>query len=296
MILVIGASGILGNFTTEILQSYNFPLRLASRSIQKLENLRAGNTEIVQADLTDKNSLEKALQGVETVIACAHSLMGKGKYDSDKVDLQGHKDLIDLAKRNGVKHFIYISVHPIANKHVEFWNTKAEIENYLQQSGLKYTIIRASAFMEMHIHKLMGESILQKNKATIFGEGNLQLNTVSAKDIAKVILLLVQQKMDAELIEIGGPDNLSRKEIVNLYGEILNRQPKVKHISRGQLRFLSKVIKPFHSGLSRIMKTSAALDELDLGFDNSKIQAALPFAMKSVKEFIAEKLQESKAS
>ena len=105
------------------------------------------------------------------VIATAHSLLGKGKYSSEKVDDKGHRDLIDAAKVAGVQHFIYTSVIGASlDSPIDFWRTKASVENYLKKSGLTYTILRGSAFMEFHVHEMIGKSVLAKGKASIFGK------------------------------------------------------------------------------------------------------------------------------
>ena len=82
------------------------------RSPEKGKALRELGDEIVIGDLRDRASLAQACQGVEQVLAAAHSILGRGPEASKFVDLQGHKDLIDAGKAAGVQHFVYASVYP----------------------------------------------------------------------------------------------------------------------------------------------------------------------------------------
>ena len=117
-----------------------------TRTLAKTEALRQLGAEVVQGDLCDVASLRRACAGVDTVLAAAHSLLGRGAEASYYVDDLGHKQLIDAAKAAGVQHFVYTSVHGTGpDASVPFNQTKYAIEQYLAASGLSYTILRPTA-------------------------------------------------------------------------------------------------------------------------------------------------------
>ncbi len=137
MILIVGLTGVLGRETAHQLRAGGYQVRGLTRNPDRAVDLKELGVEIVQGDLIDRASLEKACQGVEAVLACAHQLMGAGKYKSEAVDDEGHRALIDAAKGTGVKHFVYTSMQNVDLNHpVDFLRTKAKIEIYLQSSGL----------------------------------------------------------------------------------------------------------------------------------------------------------------
>src|SRR5215216_5536652 len=103
MILVIGASGTLGKVLCRQLNEKKFPLRASSRKPEKIKNTFLFGSDIVYADLTRPQSIEDALVGVDTVIVCAHALLGKGSNNSFKVDFLGHRRLIDIAAKKGTR-------------------------------------------------------------------------------------------------------------------------------------------------------------------------------------------------
>lgn len=118
MILIIGASGRLGQAIARGALEAGKPVRAASRTPEeKLAGLKAEGAEVIAADLRDPASLQRACQGVEVVVASAHGAMEGWGNHSKLVDDKGHRDLIDAAKAAGVKHFIYISALGVDPQH-----------------------------------------------------------------------------------------------------------------------------------------------------------------------------------
>ncbi len=296
MILLVGATGVLGQETARQLIAVNHSVRAMTRTPQKATDLKALGAEVVQGDLTDLPSLARACNGVEIVIASAHSLFGRGKNRSENVDDQGHRDLIDAAKKANVRQFVYISAYGAAADHpVDFYRSKYRVEQYLQHSGLIYTILRPGAFMEWHAHRLLGKGILDKGKTTILGKGELPVSYVAADDIAQLIVMALDNPTAySRIIDIGGPTNPSRNDVAALYGRLAGVTPKVTHISPRTLRFLSKVITPFHPGIGRVMFMSAALDAIDQSLDMSDTLRDFPIPLTSIEAFVGKQISQAK--
>src|SRR2546429_4355785 len=153
MILVVGANGFLGRETVRQLLTAGQRVRAAARVPDTVADLKQLGAEVVHADLIDAASLASACNRIDAVFAAAHSLMGVGKYASHLVDGAGHHALIDAAKAAGVKRFVYTSALGASPEHrIDFFRTKAGVEKYLARSGLGFTILRPTAFMEWHVH------------------------------------------------------------------------------------------------------------------------------------------------
>jgi Predicted nucleoside-diphosphate-sugar epimerases len=211
MILVVGSTGTLGRKVTRSLLASSETVRAMTRSLSKTDELKALGAKPVRADLRDPDALEFAVRGVQVVIAAAHSLLGRGDESSDKIDDDGHRTLIDAAKAAGVEHFIYTSVVGASREHpVDFWRSKARVEDYLRESGLTYTIVRPTSFMETHAHMLLGKYVLENKRVLLLGSGRNKRNFVAAEDVAKAIVgALRVPSLRGETLEIGGPENLS---------------------------------------------------------------------------------------
>ncbi len=293
-ILIIGGTGTLGKEVTKQLLVEGHKISILTRNPEKNIQITEGGIQIIKGDLTDAASLQSACKGMEIVIAAAHSLLGKGKYSSEKVDDKGHRDLIDAAKAAGVQHFIYASVIGASlDSPIDFWRTKAKVEEYLKQSGLNYTILRGAAFMEFHVHEMIGKSVLAKGKATILGKGENPANFVSVRDVSQyAVLSFKNSELRNKTLEIGGLDNLSRNEIAALYGELVDKTVKISHIPRGVLRVFSTILKPFHAGISRVMAVSEYFDRIDTSFDMRPTLVKYPIHPLRLRDFMEEKVAE----
>lgn len=296
MILIVGASGFLGRETAKLLLSQGKQVRLLVRTPAKVDDLKQAGAEVIQGDLIDPPSLARACQGVDRVFAAAHSLVGKGKYESRAVDDAGHRALIDAAKAAGIAHFVYTSALGAVPDHpIDFWRTKYRIEEYLKASGLSYTILRPSAFMEWHAHIFNGKSILEKGKTTLLGKGTKLRNFIAVRDVAQfAVLALTDSKLKNRTLELGGPANVTNNQVAELYGKLAGITPKVSHLPPVMAKVLSIVLRPFQPGISRIMYMSSLPDDaFSERFDPAVLLTEFPMHLTTLEEFIRERVAET---
>jgi len=297
MILIVGASGVLGREVATLLLAQGQQVRLLVRTPAKVDDLNRAGAEVIQGDLIDPPSLRRACQGVDHVFVAAHSLLGRGKYTSESVDDAGHRALIDAAKASGVKHFVYPSTLGAAPDHpIDFWRTKYQIEEYLKASGLSYTILRPSAYMEWHAHVFNGKSILESGKTSLLGKGTKPRNFMAVRDVAQfAVAALTDPKLKNRTIEIGGPENFTNNQVSELYGKIAGVTPKVNHMPPLIAKAMSVMLKPFQPGVSRIMYMGSLPDDaFSERFDPAALLAEFPTHLTTLEEFIHERVAETK--
>jgi len=297
VILIVGASGLLGHETARQLLVKGEQVRLLTRTPAKLNDLKQMGATVIQGDLIDPASLAQACQGMDRVFATAHSVIGRGRYKSEYVDDVGHRSLIDAAKAAGVSHFVYTSIRSVGPNHPDdFFRTKYKIEEYLKASGLSYTILRPSGFMEMHVHTFNGKSILEKGKTTLLGRGTKLRNFIAVRDAAQfAVMALTDPRLKNRIIEIGGPQNFTDNQVAELYGKFAGIKPKINHMSPFVAKLISLVLKPFHPGLGRIMyRASLPDDAFNEIFDPTDMLQEYPIRLTTVEEFIRERVGEAK--
>ncbi|WP_442587227.1 NAD-dependent epimerase/dehydratase family protein [Pedobacter sp. AW31-3R] len=110
--LVSGANGHLGNNLVRFLIGKGIPVRATVRDINNKTPFAGLDCEVVQADITNKATFVKALQGVETFYAVGASfrLWAKNpKKEIYDVNIQGTKNTIEAAAEAGVKRIVYVS-------------------------------------------------------------------------------------------------------------------------------------------------------------------------------------------
>jgi uncharacterized protein YbjT (DUF2867 family) len=295
MILVVGATGVLGREAARLLLAAGHEVRAMSRVATNAADLEQLGAEIVQGDLIDPASLARACDGANAVLAAAHALMGTGRYTSEAVDNAGHRALVDAAKAAGVRHFVYASARGVSPEHpVDFFRTKAGIEQHLRTSGLNFTILRPSAFMEWHVHNLLGKGILEQGRTTIFGSGNTPTNFVAARDVACLsVIALTDPGLHGRMLEIGGPDNVSRRQVAAMYSAISGRHTKVRHVPTGVMRVMSPLIRPMQPVLSRLMAMSVWGDTTDQSFDPGPLLREHPMTLTRVEDFIRQRVADA---
>ena len=290
-ILIVGAGGVLGSAATKEFLKNDFLVRAFVRSnANELEKIGA---EIFVGDLINPQSVIEACNGTNVIITAAHGMLGKGKNKSKNVDDVGHKTLIDAALKAGVEHFIYTSLTDASKTHpIDFFRTKYNVEQYLIKSGLNYTILRLAPFMEWHVHNLLGKSIEEKGRANILGAGNNPTNFIAVQDVLQALEIIVGNKTYYnKILNIGGPENISRNEIVNLYANFLRISPHIKHLPIQVVKVLSKLIGPFHPGIGRIMKVSAYYDEANATMNTSDSIQQFGLPPTTIKDFIKKQLR-----
>lgn len=292
MILIVGVTGVLGREIARTLVARGHRVRGLTRKPESATDLQELGVEIVQGDLIDHASLKKACQGMEAVLACAHQLMGAGRYSSDAVDDAGHRALIDAAKAAGVSYFVYTSIQNVSPDHpVDFYRTKAKVEEYLKSSGLSYTILRPPALMEWHVHNLLGISILDTGKTTIFGSGNNPANFMAARDAAWIaVVALTDPRWKNRIIEMGGCDNVTKNQLAEMYGRFSGKNPKVKHVPTGVMKVMGPILRPIQPVISRLMLLSVWADTTDQTYDPTAMLQEFPMTLTRVEDFVRQQV------
>ncbi|PSP16569.1 MAG: epimerase [Cyanobacteria bacterium QS_8_64_29] len=145
---VAGATGETGQCIVQELVQRGIPIRALVRNLEHGQKLLPLEAELVVGDVLQPQRLEEAM-GDSTIafsaIGARPSLDPSGPY---QVDCRGNQNLIDTARAKGIEHFVLVSslctsrlLHPLNL----FWlvlHWKKRAEDYLQQSGLTYTIVR----------------------------------------------------------------------------------------------------------------------------------------------------------
>ena len=268
MVLVVGATGVLGRHVIERLRARRVAVRALVRDPARAADLAASGVEIVPGDLIDAASLARACAGAERVFAAAHSLLGRGRHASEHVDDSGHRALIAAARSAGVRRFVYTSACGASPDHpIDFMRTKHTIEQAVQASGLDAAILRPTAFMEHHVHNFNGRNVLEKGKAQLIGPGTKPRNFVSAADVAEfAVRALLQDPPPFRTLDIGGPGHHNNAEVAAMYARCAGIEPRASHLPRGVAGVLAVALTPFHPGLARLLKMMSLPDD---AFDES---------------------------
>lgn len=241
-ILLTGATGYLGQYVAEKLIEKEYPTRLIVRNKQKVK-FNPQTFEIVEAQVTQPETLKTVFQDIDIVISTLGITKQKDGLTYMDVDFQGNMNLLENAKKNGVKKFIYVSaLNGEKIKHLKIAQAKELFVDELIKSGLDYCILRPNGFFSDMTEFL---KMAKKGTVNLFGDGSYKMNPIHGEDLASVCVEAIILK--DKIVEVGGPEVLSHKEIAELAFNTLNKKPKIKYMPDWLRRLVIWVMKTFTS-------------------------------------------------
>ena len=144
LILVTGATGNQGGAVARhLLQRRDFRVRAFVRDPNKpaAQALQQAGAELVEGDLNDRASLDRALQGTYGVFSI------QSFNDGLETEIRQGKTVVDAASSEGIQHFVYSSVGSAErNTGIPHFDSKFQVEEYIRAIALPYTILRPVFF------------------------------------------------------------------------------------------------------------------------------------------------------
>jgi uncharacterized protein YbjT (DUF2867 family) len=239
MMLVVGATGDLGTAICRRLRDRGLSVRGLVRTTSdpaRVSYLQALGVAAVQGNLRDRATLDAACQDVRAVITTATITRSRQPDDTiQNVDQAGQISLVESARAAAVRHFIYISCSRNLATDSPLSTAKRAVERQLMQSGMTYTILQPSYFMEVWLSPIFGFDYANA-KATIYGAGNNRLNWISRSDVAAfAVAALDNPAAHCATLELGGPEALSPLEVVRIFECATGRPFETQHVSEEAL-------------------------------------------------------------
>lgn len=289
MILVIGSTGMLGSEICQLLTAKNYKVRAMVRTCSeptKLDALTKLGVHLVFGDIRDKSTFAAALEGISTVITTVSSMPFSyvyGENDIVKVDEEGMLNLIDAARKSGVKHFIYTSFTRNIDLDFPLCRAKRKVELHLQQSGMNFTILRPGYFMEAWLSPAVGFDAVN-GKVDLCGKGTNPVAFISLKDVAGFAVDCVTNPHATNaILELGGPENLPPLQVVKTFEEVLKKKIDVLPILEEVLeKQLSTSTNPMQKSFAGLMCCMAKGDYIDM----KETLKDFPIRLHTVKDYI----------
>ena len=227
-IAITGASGFVGKNLRNFLHKNKINVLGVSR-----KNFHKHTSEV---KITSTNLLEPKLQTKLKNYDVLVHLIGIGrespKSTFEEINLNLTKNVIKACKNAGIKKIIFISGLGVSkNNQSDYFISKYNAEHEIINSGLDYTIFRASYIMGKTDYLTKALS-MQMKKGTIFipGSGKYRLQPIFVLDVAKIILeAILEKKFSKKIIDLVGPQKISFEDFVKLFTK--NTRVKIKKIN-----------------------------------------------------------------
>ena len=296
MNLVVGSTGRIGGEICHLLTGKGQPVRGMVRATSdpaKIDHLKAMGVQIVTGNLRDRASLDKACQGVTAVITMvtAVSSYQPGENDLQRCDLEGATNLIEAARAAGVKHFVYVSFSGNIDLDSPLRNIKRTVEQRLKDSGLSYTILRPSYFMESWLTAPLGFDPANA-KAEIYGSGEKPISWISLKDVAKFAVESLDHPAARNVtLELGGPEALTPHQVVKIFEEAGGRPFEVTHVPEAALEAQQQAATGEMKSRPVLKRCYAQGDSIDM----REMLKKFPMQLTTVQEYARQVLGQSQA-
>ena len=253
-ILLTGGSGYVGGRLIPRLEQQGVKLRCLARNPDKLRSRVRAATEIVQGDVLDRPSLDRALQGVHTAYYLVHLMAGSKDFEQE--DRQAATQFAEAAKQAGVKRIIYLGglgddSLPDLSPHLR---SRHEVGKILRESGVETIEFRASVVIGAGSLSFdLMKSLTDRLPVMICPRWlSTPTQPIAVDDVLAYLLAAKDLPAgESRIFEIGGTDVVS-------YGDLIREYAR----QRGMRRWLISVpvLTPYLSGLWLALVTPASFE------------------------------------
>ena len=227
-IFVTGASGYIGSRLVPELLDEGYEVRAVSRSPDKLERFQwsdRGDVKLTRADALDPKSLRQACRGCDVAYYLIHS-MGQGSGDFEEADRRAARNMAETAEDEGLDRILYLGGHhPEADGELsKHRRSRVEVEEALASGEVPLTTFRAamvvgsgSASFEMMRYSM--ERLPSFFITNTYADDPTQ--PIAVSDVMTYLVgALEHDETIGETYDIGGPDVLTNREVMQTYARV----------------------------------------------------------------------------
>ena len=254
VVLLTGGSGYVGGRLIPLLEKQGVRLRCLARNSEKMRPRVQPGTELVQGDVLDPASLDRALQGVPSAYYLVHLMLGS--KDFEKEDRQAATNFAQAAKKAGVRRIIYLGglgddADPKLSPHLR---SRHEVGQILRGSGVETIEFRASLVIGTGSLSFdLVKSLTDRLPVMLCPRWLTTPTQPIAVDDVLAYLLAAKDLPpgDSRIFEIGSPD-------VTTYGGMIREYARQKGLRRWLISV--PVLTPYLSSLWLALVTPTAFE------------------------------------
>jgi nucleoside-diphosphate-sugar epimerase len=233
MILVAGGTGFLGRAIVAALRRDGHQVRVLSRGSRGNPWVNDRGVTLATGDVREAATLADAFAGCDTLVVAVqfagHPVeVPKKGLTYDEYDRKGTENLVAAAKKAGVQRVVYLSGAGVGQGRSEEWFVaKDRAEAAVRDSGITYTILRPSWVYGPRDRSLNRFAMFARMLPFVPmpGPGTAKVQPVHVDDVGTAVALALKlPAADDQVIEIGGPQLLSFKQIVRVMLQVMGKR------------------------------------------------------------------------
>ena len=276
MILIAGGTGRLGTLLIERLVNQRRQVRIMTRDPARAAHLVGGHVQVVTGDVRDRASLDPACSGVDVVVSAVHGFTGGRGNSPAEVDRDGNANLIDAARSAGADFVLISTVGAAHDSPMELFRMKHAAEQSAFAGGIPTTVVRATAFLELWV-EILQQTAARSGRPVVFGHGNNPINFVSVGDVAALVAHAATDPVTrGKTLEIGGPDNITLKQLAEAVQTAAGRAGAPRHVPTAILHVMANTVGRIKPRLGRQARAAMVMDRVDLSFEAAPLHRIYP--------------------
>jgi uncharacterized protein YbjT (DUF2867 family) len=226
-LLVTGGTGTLGRPTVAALRAAELEPRILSR--------RPGAGHAV-ADLASGVGLTEALAGIDTVLHLA---------TNRRSDARATKTLLQAARAAGVQHVVYVSIVGVDAVPLGYYRAKLECERLVAESGVAFTILRATQF-----HDFVAGAFRAQRRLPRVITLDVPFQPISTEAVAdRLVSLATAAPANGRVDDLGGPEVLPMAELARQWLEARGLEPEAAARRVVQWHAPGRLVGAYRAGL-----------------------------------------------
>ena len=278
-ILVTGGNGKIGKVIISESNLKNTQFIVLTRKLYAQSNCK--NVTFINFDFRSE-TFDNRLWNANEILHIAGATHEKNKTKYFEVNCNLTEQLVKLAEKNNIRHFVYISTQAVGKKGGAYSHSKEIAENIIKESALKWTIIRPSEIygenMSSSITSLC--KLINKSKfIPIIGKGDYTINPLHINDFSnflKKILDCKSQKCIRKSYTLAGPEPIKFKNFCHNYIKISGNKKYIVHLPISLCKFFLFILTKF----TNIQIVYDQIDRLIMKKENDIRQAELDYSFR----------------
>lgn len=230
LVTVIGGSGFLGQYTAQALVKAGYRVRIACRRPHLAGDVRMagapGWVDLVQANIRDRESIDRALEGADAVVNLVGILYESGKQSFAASQAQGARNVAEAAAERGITRMVQVSaIGADKSSNAKYARTKAEAEEAVREALPSSVILRPSIIFGPEDDFFNRFADMAKNSMALpaIGGGHTRLQPVFAGDVADAIVKgITESGHEGKTFELGGPRTYTMNELYDFIFETID--------------------------------------------------------------------------
>jgi uncharacterized protein YbjT (DUF2867 family) len=222
-VLVSGATGFIGRLLVVRLLHDGFSVRCMVR--RESTAVPAG-AEMVQADMLQPQTLGRALDGVDTVFYLVHAMSG-GRAGFERRDRDAAENFVAAAEKAGVRRVIYLGgLGETGDDLSEHLKSRLEVADILKKGCFSTTFLRAAIILGAGGASFeMVRSLVNRLPVMIVPRWvATRCQPIAVEDVISYLAgCLADERTAGRTFDIGGPDVMTYKEMMERFGRIEGR-------------------------------------------------------------------------